>query len=75
MCGAAGGVWPPRRSSGQRPGGDGVIPPMTEYDRPMLRARHLVRLGGEFVAYAVVNRVWWLIPLMLLLTLGTLLLS
>ena len=39
---------------------------------PMLRARHLFRLGGEFVAYAVVNRVWWLIPLMLLLTIATL---
>jgi Family of unknown function (DUF5989) len=38
----------------------------------MMRARHLFRLGGEFVAYAVVNRVWWLVPLMLLLTVATL---
>ncbi len=39
----------------------------------MLRARHLFQLGGEFVAYAIVNRVWWLIPMMLLLAFATLL--
>jgi hypothetical protein len=38
----------------------------------MLRTRSTLRLGGEFVAYAVVNRVWWVIPLMLLLVLATL---
>ncbi len=39
----------------------------------MLRVRHLFRLSGEFVAYAVINRVWWIIPLLVLLTVGTLL--
>jgi len=29
----------------------------------VLRLRHTVRLGGEFIAYAVVNRVWWILPL------------
>ncbi len=33
----------------------------------MLRLRHAVRLGGEFVAYAVVNRVWWILPLVVVL--------
>lgn len=35
--------------------------------RPMLRLRHAARLGGEFVAYAVVNRVWWILPLVAVL--------
>ena len=39
----------------------------------MLRARYFFGLCGEFVAYAVVNRAWWVIPLMLLLALATLL--
>jgi hypothetical protein len=39
----------------------------------MLRARHLCRLGGEFVAYAVINRAWWVIPLTLTLAVATLL--
>ena len=35
----------------------------------MLRLRHSFRLAGEFVAYAVVNRVWWIIPLVAVLAL------
>jgi hypothetical protein len=35
----------------------------------MLRARHLFRLSGEFVGYAVVNRAWWVPALTLLLAL------
>lgn len=35
----------------------------------MLRIKHLWRLTGSFVSYAVVNRVWWILPLMLLLAL------
>lgn len=35
--------------------------------------RNTLRLGREFVAYAVINRVWWVLPLMLLLVLATLL--
>lgn len=35
----------------------------------MLRIRHGVRLGRDIVAYAVINRVWWIIPLMALLVL------
>lgn len=33
----------------------------------MLRIKHLFRLIGDFGSYAVVNRVWWIIPLMMLL--------
>lgn len=33
----------------------------------MLRLRHTIRLAGEFVAYAVVNRVWWILPLVAVL--------
>ena len=33
----------------------------------MLRIRHFFRLSGDFVAYAVVNRVWWILPLMVIL--------
>jgi hypothetical protein len=33
----------------------------------VLRLRHTLRLGNEFLAYAVVNRVWWIIPLVALL--------
>jgi hypothetical protein len=39
----------------------------------MLRIRHFFQLCGEFVAYAVVNRAWWVIPPMVLLALATLL--
>jgi Family of unknown function (DUF5989) len=39
----------------------------------MLRARHFLGLCGEFVSYAVINRAWWVIPLMMLLALATLL--
>ncbi|HYF45770.1 MAG TPA: DUF5989 family protein [Acidimicrobiales bacterium] len=33
----------------------------------MLRLRHTFRLAREFGAYAVVNRVWWILPLAVLL--------
>ena len=33
----------------------------------MLRIRHFGRLIGDFASYAVVNRVWWILPLMALL--------
>jgi hypothetical protein len=39
----------------------------------VLRTRHFFGLCGEFVAYAVVNRAWWVIPVMLLLALIALL--
>jgi len=32
-----------------------------------------VQLVGHFLAYAAINRVWWILPLMLLLSLGALL--
>jgi hypothetical protein len=32
----------------------------------VLRLKHLGRLIGSFVSYAVVNRVWWILPLMAL---------
>ena len=40
---------------------------------PLLRPRHAVRLLGDLLAYAVINRVWWVPPLTLLLALATLL--
>jgi hypothetical protein len=40
---------------------------------PVLRGRHLLRLFGDFGAYAVVNRAWWVPALTLLLALVTLL--
>ena len=40
---------------------------------PILRARHLVRLGADLAMFAVVNRAWWVPPLTLLLALAILL--
>ncbi|MBN1530830.1 MAG: hypothetical protein JW895_17345 [Thermoleophilaceae bacterium] len=40
---------------------------------PLLRTRHLFRLFGDFVTYAVVNRAWWVLPVTLTLALVTLL--
>ncbi len=31
----------------------------------MLRLKHFGGLVGEFVAFAVINRAWWIIPLVL----------
>jgi hypothetical protein len=39
----------------------------------VLRVEHFARLVGDLVAYAVVNRAWWVIPMTLLLALATLL--
>jgi hypothetical protein len=39
----------------------------------MSRGRHLLRLSQDLVAYAVVNRAWWVLPLTALLALATLL--
>jgi hypothetical protein len=33
----------------------------------MRRLRYSVRLGREFVQYAVVNRAWWVLPVVFLL--------
>ncbi|MEL7208543.1 MAG: DUF5989 family protein [Actinomycetota bacterium] len=35
----------------------------------MLRLKHSWRLASEFVAYAVINRVWWILPLIAVLAL------
>jgi hypothetical protein len=40
---------------------------------PLLRARHLVRLGADLAAFAVINRAWWVPPLTILLALTILL--
>jgi hypothetical protein len=42
--------------------------------RPVIwgRARYLVIFSIEFVAYVVVNRAWWIVPVFLLLVLATL---
>ena len=33
----------------------------------MLRLKHLVLLGREITSYSVSNRVWWFLPVMLVL--------
>ena len=40
---------------------------------PIFRIRHLARFAGDLMAYAVINRAWWVPPLTLLLLLATLL--
>lgn len=40
--------------------------------RGVLRFRHTARLAGDLVAYAVINRVWWILPLILLLAVASL---
>jgi hypothetical protein len=37
----------------------------------MLRLRHFLRLVRDFTGFAVLNRVWWLVPVMALLALIT----
>ena len=39
----------------------------------LLRARHFLRLSGDFVAYAVINRAWWVLPVTFLLAVVTIL--
>jgi hypothetical protein len=41
----------------------------------MLRTRHLFRLSGEFVGYAVVNKAWWVPALTLVIALATALIA
>lgn len=41
----------------------------------MRRLRHFMRLMGDLVAYSVVNRVTWLIPLLLILLAAALLIA
>lgn len=41
----------------------------------MLRVRHLFKLSGNFMAYAMVNRAWWVPALTLVLALVTLLVT
>lgn len=36
-----------------------------------MRLRHTARLGVEFVRFSVVNRAWWLLPVMMLLAVVT----
>lgn len=33
----------------------------------MRRLRYAAQLAGEFVAYSIVNRAWWVVPLVLVL--------
>jgi len=37
----------------------------------MLRTRHLLRLVRDFSGFAVINRVWWILPLMAVLAVIT----
>ena len=37
----------------------------------MLRLRHALRLLKDLVGFAAVNRVWWLLPLMVVLVVVT----
>jgi hypothetical protein len=43
------------------------------FDAPLLLPRHALRLVSDLLAYAVINRAWWVPPLTLLLALATLL--
>ena len=36
----------------------------------MLRLQHTVRLGRDLLAFALVNRVWWFLPIVVLLGLS-----
>ena len=38
---------------------------------PLLRLRHLGRLVIDIVGYSVVNRAWWLLPMMVTLAIAT----
>jgi hypothetical protein len=38
---------------------------------PVLRLRHGIRLAGELVGYAFLNRLWWLLPVLLVLGLAS----
>jgi hypothetical protein len=42
---------------------------------PILRLRHLFRLSGDLLAYAAINRAWWVPVLTLVLALATLLIT
>ena len=39
------------------------------------RGRYVLRLSGEFVVYARVNRTWWVLPLLILLAVALLLIT
>jgi hypothetical protein len=41
----------------------------------VLRTRHFLRLSSDVIAYAVINRAWWVPALTLLLALVTLLIT
>ncbi len=50
--------------------------PLAEYTLGrVLRVRHLFRLSGDLVAYAVINRAWWVPALTLLLAMTALLIT
>ncbi len=61
----------PARSWSDRtaPAGAARVPgrPLPPNIAAMGRLRYAARLGGEFVAYSVVNRAWWVVPMVLLL--------
>lgn len=40
-----------------------------------MKIRHFIRLMGDLVAYSIINRVTWLIPLLLILVVATLLIT
>jgi len=40
-----------------------------------MKIRHFIRLMGDLVAYSVVNRVTWLIPLLLILVVAALVIT
>jgi hypothetical protein len=40
-----------------------------------MRLRYFIRLMGDLVAYSIVNRVTWLIPLLLLLAVAALVIT
>ncbi len=53
--------------------GTGVDLRCLRYAPEVLRFRHATRLAADLVGYAVVKRVWWILPLVLLLGVASLL--
>jgi len=41
--------------------------PFRYHERVRLRLKHLWRLTRDVVRYSMVNRVWWFVPMMLVL--------
>lgn len=57
---------------GHLPLGHRVTPGTSVLSPAVLRLRHAARLAGELVGFAFVNRLWWLLPMVLVLAIASL---